>query len=347
MAKPRRNSPWVVVPIDLTTTAEPPICLENFEEDRGRLTAKIDAERIVDPALRRFEQEFERFSLKIRRKTDDLRSKLLFLLEKESAESPGTQLDSLKEQQSSVDLVLRQNRISLRNRLPSLPPDYKQRLKAIIQSAETPNEIVLITKIPIGMPELGRLADGQWLNDQIVDAYLQLISERNSKKAIYPRVMNFSCFHYLKVKDGRYADIKNYTQRVGKNPFEHDLLFFPVSLGAHWCLAVVDFRRKSLAYYDSLSGSGGATAHRVMQAFVEGEWKNRNGDHSSFDWCKWAMSTPRDIPRQCNSYDCGVFACIYAEYLSRNASFAFEQQNMPYFRERMKYELLTKSILIK
>ena len=31
-----------------------------------------------------------------------------------------------------------------------------------------------------------------------------------------------------------------------------DLLFVPVHLGVHWCMAVVDMRQRQLAYYDSL-----------------------------------------------------------------------------------------------
>lgn len=51
------------------------------------------------------------------------------------------------------------------------------------------------------------------------------------------------------------------------------------------------------------------------------------------------------IPQQRNGSDCGVFACIYAEYLTRGAELTFTQEHMGYFRKKMIYELIVKRIL--
>ena len=34
--------------------------------------------------------------------------------------------------------------------------------------------------------------------------------------------------------------------------FSYDLLFVPVHLGTHWCLAVVDFAQSGIYYFDSM-----------------------------------------------------------------------------------------------
>lgn len=47
-----------------------------------------------------------------------------------------------------------------------------------------------------------------------------------------------------------------------------------------------------------------------------------------------------------NSSDCGVFACTYAEHRTRNSPLNFDQSDMPYFRDKMKYELLTEHLLL-
>ncbi len=39
------------------------------------------------------------------------------------------------------------------------------------------------------------------------------------------------------------------------NLFEQELVLLPIHLRMHWCLAVIDFSQKKLAYYDSLLGS--------------------------------------------------------------------------------------------
>ena len=53
----------------------------------------------------------------------------------------------------------------------------------------------------------------------------------------------------------------------------------------------------------------------------------------------------KNMPKQTNSEDCGVFICQYAEYLSHNAPFNFTQKDMMYFRRRMVLEIVQESIL--
>ncbi|VDK47313.1 unnamed protein product [Gongylonema pulchrum] len=46
-----------------------------------------------------------------------------------------------------------------------------------------------------------------------------------------------------------------------------------------------------------------------------------------------------------NGSDCGMFACKFAEYASRRARISFSQEHMPYFRERMVYEICRQRLL--
>ncbi|KAJ1368093.1 Sentrin-specific protease 2, partial [Parelaphostrongylus tenuis] len=43
----------------------------------------------------------------------------------------------------------------------------------------------------------------------------------------------------------------------------------------------------------------------------------------------------KDIPRQMNDRDSGVYMCKFAEFASRRASIVFTQEHMPYYRQRM------------
>jgi sentrin-specific protease 1 len=54
----------------------------------------------------------------------------------------------------------------------------------------------------------------------------------------------------------------------------------------------------------------------------------------------------KGIPQQKNGYDCGVFVCMFAEYLSRNESFDFDQKHMDYFRRKITYEIVHNKLLI-
>ena len=46
-----------------------------------------------------------------------------------------------------------------------------------------------------------------------------------------------------------------------------------------------------------------------------------------------------------NGSDCGMFACMFAEVLSRDDEIKFDQEDMPYFRRRMIYEIITMQLL--
>ncbi|KAJ3390742.1 Smt3-specific protease [Lobulomyces angularis] len=66
-----------------------------------------------------------------------------------------------------------------------------------------------------------------------------------------------------------------------------------------------------------------------------------------FDFCGWVDIDSRDCPVQHNGYDCGVFTCIFAEYLSRNEDFDFSQKDMQYYRERLVWEICNLKLLIE
>lgn len=59
---------------------------------------------------------------------------------------------------------------------------------------------------------------------------------------------------------------------------------------------------------------------------------------------EWTIQHDSDIPRQNNSSDCGVFACQFAEFLSRKAELKFEQSHMPEIRRQMVAEILNKRL---
>lgn len=48
----------------------------------------------------------------------------------------------------------------------------------------------------------------------------------------------------------------------------------------------------------------------------------------------------QDIPDQENGFDCGVFTCQFMETLARGDDvFDFRQENMPYMRRKMVWEI--------
>ncbi len=65
----------------------------------------------------------------------------------------------------------------------------------------------------------------------------------------------------------------------------------------------------------------------------------------SFLLRRFSKEIVKNIPQQMNGSDCGMFACKFAEYLSRDAEVTFSQEDMPYFRKRMVFEIVTNRLI--
>ena len=104
----------------------------------------------------------------------------------------------------------------------------------------------------------------------------------------------------------------------------------------------IDLHLCRLVYYDSLGGRGTDYLRR-MWAFLQLEHRSQTG--ASLDPTTFCATAMLDAPGQTTGYDCGAFVLKYCEYLSRLAPFSFSQADMPLFRRRMVYELVSGHIL--
>ena len=65
---------------------------------------------------------------------------------------------------------------------------------------------------------------------------------------------------------------------------------------------------------------------------------------SELDLAKFAKEIA-DCPQQQNGADCGIFACKVVDFISREAPVNFSQEDMPYFRKRMIWEIVKQQLL--
>ncbi|XP_070377109.1 sentrin-specific protease 2-like [Dermacentor albipictus] len=191
----------------------------------------------------------------------------------------------------------------------------------------TPADEVLVSafRIHIRRADMRTLADGEWLNDEVINFYMNLLAER-SKKEGYPRVYAFNTFFYPKLVASDYAGVKRWTRTV--DLFSFDIVLVPLHLGAT---------------YDSLGPpTGSPRCLSVLRQYLECESRQRRNHGLAGD--DWTLKVV-NVPLQQNRNDCGMFACQYAECVSRDAPITFGQRNMPYFRKRVAYEILLKTVL--
>ncbi|PNH04266.1 Sentrin-specific protease 1 [Tetrabaena socialis] len=101
-----------------------------------------------------------------------------------------------------------------------------------------------------------------------------------------------------------------------------DRIVLPIHQGVHWTCAVVDIQGKAVRYYDSLMGEDAVLARHLLR-WVEDESADKLKQR--WDTSKWAIEFPKNIPRQRNGCDCGVFAIMFADRLGLGVPFDFDQ----------------------
>lgn len=211
--------------------------------------------------------------------------------------------------------------------------------------------------------DLMRLRPGIWLNDEIVNAYLELVDKRmeelrgegkdgtreNGRRAgKLPKVKIMNSFFYSTLvsynraqqRSGYdYARVRRWTRRF--DVFSYDMLIIPINQqNTHWTLGVVNFQDKYVMHLDSLGNGGSEKIREYLMRWVKDEaMDKRKGE--GFLESEWKLVARPDVPRQENSDDCGVFTCKFADFLARGWNrFSFDQRHMNYFRSRIAHELL-------
>ena len=179
-----------------------------------------------------------------------------------------------------------------------------------------------------------RLKDGCWLTDDVINWYFDEIDKNNSSV----RIMSSFCL--TKIGKRGYGDVSNWARRRNIDITRIDVLCFPMNWrNNHWILSVINFRRKRFEVWDSCSTSEHepktVAQFEGMKEFLAGELEQYNVYDDIKNW----TCVVEDAPVQENAYDCGVFTCMCAEYISLNVRPLFTQRNMSYFRKRMLVKL--------
>uniref|UniRef100_A0A7E4VQA5 ULP_PROTEASE domain-containing protein n=1 Tax=Panagrellus redivivus TaxID=6233 RepID=A0A7E4VQA5_PANRE len=225
---------------------------------------------------------------------------------------------------------------------PPLPEEANEFID-IVWNRRLPQDEVLVDANPfkIHRKDLHTLSGLNWLNDEIINFYFNLIVQRaTAEDADLPKVYAFQTFFYTTLCSKGYPGVKRWTRKV--DVFAHDLWLIPVHLSVHWCLAVVDVANQAIFYYDSMLGKN-SDVFDLLLDYIQSEHKDKK--KQDLDVSKWRTCRLMDIPTQQNGSDCGMFACKFAEYASRRAEIDFTQKHMPYFRKRMVWEICQQQLM--
>ncbi|CAI5775366.1 sentrin-specific protease 2 isoform X1 [Podarcis lilfordi] len=225
--------------------------------------------------------------------------------------------------------------------LPYLTEDMEREIANVLNCGEDDEILTSAFKLNITRGDIQRLRDHQWLNDVVINFYMNLLMERN-KQLGFPVLYAFNTFFYPKLSSEGYNGVRRWTKQV--DLFQHDIILVPIHIRVHWALVVIDMRRETIKYFDSMGQDGHMICKRLLHFLQEESKARRNMVIKTSSWTLYSME-PHEIPQQLNGSDCGMFACKYADFISRDKPISFTQRHMPYYRKRMAWEILHQRLL--
>nr|XP_010305703.1 PREDICTED: sentrin-specific protease 5 [Balearica regulorum gibbericeps] len=197
----------------------------------------------------------------------------------------------------------------------------------------TCNFRVFYNKHMLDMDDLATLEGQNWLNDQIINMYGELIMD-----AVPEKVHFFNSFFHRQLVTKGYNGVKRWTKKV--DLFKKTLLLIPIHLEVHWSLITVNIPNRIISFYDS-QGIHFKFCVENIRKYLLTEAKEKN--HPEF-LQGWQTAVTKCIPQQKNDSDCGVFVLQYCKCLALDQPFQFSQEDMPRVRKRIYKELCERQL---
>jgi sentrin-specific protease 1 len=198
------------------------------------------------------------------------------------------------------------------------------------------------------------LQPGQWVGDEVIHYFYHMLSKRDKEMCDNDPSRRpshfFKSFFMTKLlneghasKDGQYEynNVKRWSKKVpGKDLFGLNKIFFPINMGnAHWIAACIFMEKKRIEIFDSMGGSGRVYLDALFQ-YLKDEHMSKNGSPLPHQDQWELVPTQRDTPRQRNGYDCGVFTCMFADFVSKDCPLVFNQDHINQCRHRIALSIL-------
>jgi len=156
--------------------------------------------------------------------------------------------------------------------------------------------------------DLKKLREGIWLNDNVINFYLAMISEADDNIFVFPT------FFMTNLINRGFEEARKWSQLTVVNILNYRLLLVPVHLGTHWILLTVDNLARTISTYDSMGDQ-----HLELCVAIIHVLDREVAAHGEPPR-KYRMVDPGDIPQQTNTDDCGVFVLLYARKIVRGQS---------------------------
>lgn len=193
----------------------------------------------------------------------------------------------------------------------------------------------------ISVHDLLSLQGSSWLNDSIINYYLEMQSQPQ-----HTDIYCFNTFFIPKLASSGYMGVKRWVRNV--DLYSRKLIIWPVHVGtSHWCLAVAEMTSKTLWFFDSLYSTGERFL-KLLNGFL---MQSKMEKHPQAETPLFKLRCHPNVPKQANGYDCGVFTISFArdiinqkKFPVENVKFSFSQADMSNIRRRITQEIIDSHV---
>ncbi|XP_039442637.1 sentrin-specific protease 1-like isoform X2 [Culex pipiens pallens] len=318
---------------DETVLATPPIDPVNTLREKLETNSKF-SEDVVENVQRKYSKTSDHRKSLIEQERENLKE-----LQRNTQQYEGSFERKLGDFMLKFDTIVLDEEESEEEEeaYPELTEEHQGVIKRALYGGPRTDVVMSKFNISITRNDLATLIGDNWLNDEVINFYMNLLMERSEQRADdgVPRVYAMNTFFIPKLLSAGHSGLKRWTRKV--DIFTYDIIPVPVHVGrVHWCMAIIDLKNKAIRYYDSMGTPNNPVLNALEQYLRDESLDKRKKPFDTSDFQKQNM---HECPRQMNGSDCGVFSCMFAEHEARGREIGFCQQHMPYFRQKMIYEI--------
>ncbi len=212
--------------------------------------------------------------------------------------------------------------------------------------------IVSAPGVYVARREFQSLCPGFYLVESVIDYYFHCLRQRQNRLNRVAKIKRQ--FYYFRSAFSQvlqpvppqtyhYSQVQRWTRKnvPHSDIFKCDAVFFPWNVDlVHWILIVAFMKERKLQAFCSL-GMRHKVPTRLVWNYLLDEHRDKHGGAELPHQDKWVLtySTPF-APRQRNGYDCGVFTCMTADFLSMGWPLIYNQDHVAHCRVRIAHGCL-------
>ena len=177
-----------------------------------------------------------------------------------------------------------------------------------------------------------------WVNDTVMQCYLNmLVRERKGKMKVFAHDSTF----WEKYAKHGHNGIARRTKDV--DILGCEVVFIPICQNQHWTLIEIRPHDRRVNCYNSMNDEGNSDKLDVVRRYLEEEQMDKKGQAAGTK--NWSFTSPKNVPRQTNANDCGIFTMMAAQAVIDNKEPRTRADDIPYHRLRILMSLREGAIL--